>query len=54
MRDEKEMLNIAERWDKYLFELSEEERQEVFRNQEKYWTEFKKFEKMFFDEKINK
>lgn len=51
---EKEMLNIAKQWDDYLFKLNEEDRKEIFRNQDKYWTEFQRFEKIFLDEKINK
>lgn len=56
MADEKEqkMLSIAKKWDEYLFKLSEEERKAVFRDRDKYWSEFQKFEKIFFEEHINK
>lgn len=56
MADEKEqqMLDIAKKWDEYLFKLSEEERNIVFRDCDKYWIEFRKFEKMFFEEHIDK
>lgn len=56
MADEKEqqMLNIAKKWDEYLFRLSEEDRKAVFKDCEKYWTEFRKFERIFFEEHINK
>ncbi|MFA5048292.1 MAG: hypothetical protein WC516_04710 [Patescibacteria group bacterium] len=56
MGDEKEtqMLSIAKKWDEYLFRLSEEDRRELFKNRDKYWFEFQKFEKVFFEEHINK
>ena len=56
MSDEKEkqMLNIAKKWDEYLFRLDEEERKEVFRNCDKYWIEFRKFEEIFFEEQLKK
>lgn len=52
--DEKEskMLNIAKKWDEYLYGLEKDEREEVFKDRDKYWIEFRKFEKNFFEEYI--
>lgn len=51
---DKRMLDIAKKWEDYLFRLDENERKEVFINRDKYWEEFSKFENNFLKEHFDK